>query len=141
MSGLIDPTTQILAGALGGLSQSETAIAANIANADTPGYQPVTVNFEQALQAEAASAGLETGGATPTLALLRIDPRHLTGAAVPVGGDTTETVTQSLRNDGNAVDVDAEMTSLADTQLRYSAVSHMLTGSLDMLREAMTPGA
>lgn len=141
MTGLIDPTALILGDALRGLSQRETAIGTNIANVDTPGYQPVAVDFEGALQAQAAAAGLLTGEGDGTQPLRRTDPRQFTGTVLPSGGDILQTTAQAMRNDGNTVDVDAQMTELADTQIRYSGVSRMLAGSLAMLREAMTPGA
>ena len=51
---------------------------------------------------------------------------------------TSPTATQfdgSLRNDGNTVDVESEMTALAESQLKYAAVSRLLSGKLGMLRD------
>ena len=47
---LVDSTQQLLEAAMRGSWQRETALTNNIANADTPGYQPQEVNFESALQ-------------------------------------------------------------------------------------------
>jgi flagellar basal body rod protein FlgB len=41
------------------------------------------------------------------------------------------------RVDGNTVSVDTEMTALAETQLKYAAVSRMLTGKLGMLKDVV----
>ena len=46
---LVDSTQQLLEAAMRGSWQRETALTNNIANADTPGYQPQEVNFESAL--------------------------------------------------------------------------------------------
>ncbi len=151
---MIDPTMAALASALRGLSAEESAIGANVANADTPGYQPVSVDFQQALQEQLsapASALLsqgETGSAAATtapdmsgvggaLALKRTDPRHLGGTDAMPAEAPTATSAQTLRNDGNAVDVDAQMSQLVDTQLRYAAVGRLLTGKLGMLKDAL----
>jgi len=86
-----------------------------------------------------------TGGAFPSsprvasVTLARTAPGHL---AAPDQAATTGTVESrslaSYRNDGNAVDVDASMTQLAETQLKYGATSRLLSGQLGMLRDVIT---
>ena len=49
----------------------------------------------------------------------------------------SQTSDASLRNDGNTVDLESEMTALIETQLRFQAVSRLTTGKLDMLRSAI----
>lgn len=134
MSLIADPTLRVLSSALVGLSRRESATATNVANIDTPGYTPVSVDFESTLQQE-------LGGASAAVVMKTSDPRHT--RIPPSGGKDGSSISgasETLRNDGNAVDVDAEMTSLAETQLRYSAVSRLLTGKLGMLRDVITPG-
>jgi flagellar basal body rod protein FlgB len=46
----------------------------------------------------------------------------------------------SLRNDANTVDLESEMTALADTQLRFGAVSRLATARLGMLRDVASGG-
>ena len=45
-----DITTQVLQNALSGLNKRQQVIGHNIANAETPGYQALAVNFENQLQ-------------------------------------------------------------------------------------------
>lgn len=120
---------QVARQALDGLSQREEAIASNIANIDTPGYQRKVVNFEDALQAQ-----LNTG--QPGIELKRTDPRHLSapanGNSLPSGTQAQDVV--ASRNDNNNVDIDQEMTQLVDTQLRYQALSSSLGTRLATLR-------
>lgn len=159
MSWLSDPTQRLLEQALDGLSRRQQLIASNLANIDTPGYRPMSVDFEAALRAELAGAGMPAGSlpatgagaAAPTraadlrppsigpsaaVALRTTDRRHLPalttgGGAVPPSG----AFDGSLRNDGNTVDLESEVTALAETQLRFGALSRLVSGKLGMLRD------
>jgi flagellar basal-body rod protein FlgB len=147
MTMLPDTTLDVLGRALDGLAKRESALATNVANIDTPGYAPTSVDFESALQAEVARGS--TGGSTwvsepgdypsADVEMLRTDPRHfeLTSSSADAGGATTKTGAESLRNDGNSVDLEAEMAALVDTQVRYGAVSRLVTGKLGMIRTAI----
>ena len=148
---LIDPTQRLLTGALDGLTLREQAVAANLSNIDTPGYQAETVDFESELQAQMAGA---LGGATlalnpPTLGqsaalgLARTSSTHFasqtTGDATIAGAAlNSRDPSSSQRVDGNTVNVDEEMTALAETQLKYTAVSRMITGKLGMVKDVVT---
>ncbi len=147
---------QVARQALSGLSAREEAIASNIANIDTPGYQRKVVSFEDALQAQIAQAGTPSAAgtagagragapvadlATGSLPLKTTDPRHMTGpgggsagvAQGAISGVQPQDVI-ATRNDGNSVDIDQEMTDLVDTQLRYQALSQSLGTRLQTLR-------
>ena len=152
MSLLEDGAQRILAGALGGLSARQSLIASNIANIDTPGYTPQSIDFESALRTQVEAEGLASGampltttvipqapaqGVSAAVGLTRTDARHFAGTATgPVpGGVEVDPFAGSLRNDDNAVDLESEMTALAQSQLSFSAVARLLTGKLDMLRD------
>ena len=148
-SWLIDPTTAALSSALDGLALREASIAANIANVDTPGYKAADVGFEQELALAMAGEGTSALGmnqpTTPPPASEQMrfsDLGQLKGtgteSAVPaMFGISTQPQAFSQRVDGNGVDVDTQMTSLAVTQLKYAATSRMLTGKLNMLRDVV----
>src|SRR4029077_3213402 len=108
--------------ALDGLARRHEAISANIANIDTPGYQRKAVDFEQSL---ATAIGRDD---EHLVSLARTDPRHLApGAAsggAPSGGMSRDAVSE--RNDANTVSIDEEMTSLAETQIRYQALTQSI---------------
>lgn len=155
MSWLIDPTTRALTVALTGYARREEAIASNIANIDTPGFKPARVDFESALAAAAedgAGGGVAmrppTSGPSVSGGLARTSEAHLAGitAGSLPGEDAGAGMADAYSNvapgvttrvDGNAVDIDAQMTSLAETQLGYSATSRMLTGKLQMLKDVV----
>jgi flagellar basal-body rod protein FlgB len=147
MSGLIDPTTTILSHALDGLTDSQSVISANLANIDTPNYQPQAVDFETALQSELASMGgtsadfalPPSGSPAANVAMKTTDRRHI--STVGSGGNsssaTASAVNENIRNDGNKVDLETEMTALTETQIKYSADSRLLMGKFAQLHDVL----
>ena len=143
MSGLIDPTMAVLTQALDGLSTRQAAISSNLANIDTPGYTAESVDFETALQQEVAgmysgssmAAAAPSSGPAANVAMERSDARHMSagGAAGDTPTTTTSSVAESLRNDGNKVDLETEMTALTETQIKYEADSRLISGKFDQL--------
>ena len=129
MSGLIDPAMTVLGQALDGLTNSQAAISSNLANIDTPDYQPQTVDFETALAQEVAGMYSGTGtvaalppssGPAANVAMKRTDARHLS-ADTSSGLTTTNSISgvdESVRNDNNKVDLETEMTALTETQIK-----------------------
>jgi len=139
-----DPTQLAMRTALSGLQQRQQAIANNIANVDTPNYKAQAVSFEDALKAR-----LEGGPPSPprlvTLGLDTTDPHHIPVQPVVRGRPdarptTYESPDGTLRNDGNTVDVDREMSKLAETTILYNAMGQMTASKLGLLRTAINEG-
>jgi flagellar basal-body rod protein FlgB len=115
---IFDSTLATLSKSLDMRSEKQILISSNIANADTPGYQAQELNFETALAKAAADGhGIEE-----------------------VQGDRRNQINNVVREDGNTVDRDAEMTSLAENQLLYNAAADMLKKKLAMLKYAISDG-
>ncbi len=121
--------------ALDGLTRRQEAVASNIANVDTVGYRRKSVTFESALKDRIAAAR----GEHP----LRVtDADHVPSASASgrdLGGAETRDVVAS-RNDDNRVSIDEEMALLADTQLRYQALTQSINGRLGTLRNIIRGG-
>jgi flagellar basal-body rod protein FlgB len=144
-------TSQVLARALDGLSLRAQTIADNVANVDTPGFRAADVTFEADLQAalERREAARPPAGVAPVIPAAT-DARHFPLAAA--GGSPAEPgltgVTprvvplpgNALRRDGNNVDIDREMTRLAETQLSFSATTQLLGMKFQQLRQAIWEG-
>ncbi|MEO8540262.1 MAG: flagellar basal body rod protein FlgB [bacterium] len=116
---------------LNGLSRRSTATSNNIANIDTPGYVRQEVNFETELQRQ---FGQGTTGMAAT------DPRHYTSGSTlrdSLGLDPQQLLTSS-RMDGNSVDIDQEMVTLTETQMRYQAASQVLSKKLGIIRTVIS---
>jgi flagellar basal-body rod protein FlgB len=146
MSGLIDPATTVLTQALSGLTTRQAVISSNLANIDTPNYQAQSVDFETALSQEVeamyspqGSALAPASGPSASMALLTSDPRHFSSIGTDGQGQatTTSTVNETLKNDGNTVDLETEMTALTETQIKYSAVSRLMTNKFGQLSDVL----
>lgn len=130
MNPLGDSTIGTVASWLKGLSQRQQVTSNNIANIDTPGYQRQSVPFESQLQRQLGRGSSQ---------LSTTDPRHIsTGSKLrgQLAMDPVQMLTSS-RADGNSVDIDQEMISLADTQMRYQAASTALSSKLRTIRNVI----
>jgi flagellar basal-body rod protein FlgB len=91
------------------LSTRQKLVAANIANADTPGYQTKDIDFQAELENQ-------IGNSNPNV--------------MDVPGLKT-------KNDGNNVNVDREARLLAENALRFSVASNLARTELSMVRSAI----
>ncbi|MFP7169120.1 flagellar basal body rod protein FlgB [Terribacillus sp. 7520-G] len=129
---LYGKTIQALDRSLDYANLKNQTIANNIANADTPGYKAETVSFKETLQDTMDSA----------FTAKRTNPKHL------AFGSTTDTsefqVTKkegtSYTNSGNNVDIDKEMSELADNQLYYQALVDRMSGKFNSLSKVIKGG-
>lgn len=145
---LVDPATRALTTALSGYSRREAAVASNIANVDTPGYKAISVSFEQELANELAGGQGQLAMNPPqspppaSESMATGDLPFLAGTPVQSTIPTPFTTTTGAaglqqRVDGNGVDLETQMTTLAETQLKYAAASRMLSGKLQMLKDVV----
>ncbi|MCC6831570.1 MAG: flagellar basal body rod protein FlgB [Thermoleophilia bacterium] len=127
-----DITTVTLTAAMRGASLRQTALAQNIANADTPGYKRVDVNFEGALAdaLEADRAEIARNRSAGQASSLGTHRRALDSVRTEVTRDTASTI----RVDGSNVDPDNEMSELAANQLSYNTVTALLDARFSQMR-------
>lgn len=119
-----DLTIDALGTALSGLGLRHQAIAQNVANADTPGYQRVDVQFEGAL-----AQALGQDEIAQTLPDERLDgrgPMERFAQERSLSLDAEQQTGTVMRADGGNVDPDTEMAEMAANQLAYQTVSTML---------------
>ncbi|GGI94817.1 flagellar basal-body rod protein FlgB [Alicyclobacillus cellulosilyticus] len=118
----------LLQTALTAADMRQVAYANNIANADTPGYQRMDVSFEDALQ-QALGLTRSASPGDPLAALTGADwqaVRQIQPTWVVAGGTLVD-------NNGNNVDLDAEMAQLATNQIRYNGLVQALRSDFDRL--------
>jgi len=130
MNTLGDTSIGVISSWLHGLTARQNAISNNIANIDTPGYQRQEARFETALQQQIGGGSAQ---------LRTTDARHIAVGgrlAGQLGVDPAQLLTSS-RMDQNNVSIDQEMTSLADTQMRFQAASEALTTKLSILKQVI----
>ncbi|WP_252227785.1 flagellar basal body rod protein FlgB [Caldicoprobacter algeriensis] len=109
-------------------------IVHNIANADTPGYKKYRVEFEEELK-----SALEAS----TLKGKRTRPKHLdigVSSIDQVRPQVVRTDGTQMREDGNNVDMDEEMTSLAKNVIMYNALVQKISGEFRKLKMVINEG-
>lgn len=99
--------------ALDGLQARQAATAQNIANANSVGYRPVEVTFEESLRAAAASGPDAVRAVTPR--------------TVAVGGNAS-------------VRLDLELATAAQTAMRFSALIGVLDRQMQIARSVIAGG-
>jgi len=109
---MMDPLSSNLERYMDLLSVRQKLVAANIANADTPGYKTRDIDF----QAEFRDA---VDATSPQVA--------------NVSGLKT-------KNDGNNVSIDRESRLLAENDMRFSIATSLLRSRLKTLRSAIQEG-
>jgi flagellar basal-body rod protein FlgB len=112
---IFDPTQRLLEAAMRGANTRHTALAQNLANANTPNYKRVDVDFHSALRDAWSQAGNSAGDDA--------EPNSDPGAAlehVPFAKTRDNTIS---RVDGSGVDIDVETSSLAANGLEYEALA------------------
>jgi len=124
--------------ALDGLALRQQVISRNLANVDTPGYQAQSVTFESALQNAQAAASQSL----PAVQLAVTKPGHLMGVETPPRNPVAVELRQggTERADGNNVDVDVELTQMAETGIRYQAFTQLITKKYQDLRSIIKGG-
>jgi flagellar basal-body rod protein FlgB len=115
---LYDTTQLALERTISGASARNEALAANLANANTPGYQRVDVDFHTAL-AQAMGEDSPDGALRSVSFAAQTDPTAVT------------------RADGSSVDIDAESAKLAANSLEQNAAVQVASARLSIMRSAM----
>ncbi|MBE3595475.1 MAG: flagellar basal body rod protein FlgB [Hydrogenibacillus sp.] len=123
-----DRVWAVLKTALDGVALRQAALAENIANVDTPGYRRFDVVLQEAFTRFQG---------------LRTDPRH-----IPIGDAENQKPHYGLVQDRqtitttnqNNVDLDYEMASLADNQLRYQTLVELFNAKAGSIRYVLREG-
>ena len=130
MIGKLNEVLDFNAGALRLRSERQQVLAANIANADTPGYKAIDFDFGRALgEAVAKSGNAGTGTSAP--GHIQIGPRP--------GAPAIQFRTPAQPSiDGNSVELDAERAQFADNAIRYEVALRLLNGQIKSIMSAIS---
>jgi flagellar basal-body rod protein FlgB len=124
---------QRLESAINAASMRQRVLANNIANVDTPYFKRSDVAFEELLTQAIGGQG------TPILSGRITNARHIpinTSFPSPSPKVVTDEST-SINNDRNNVDIDKEMSLLAENQLRYNLLTLEVNHDVKMMRTAI----
>jgi len=135
---LFGPTQMLLSTAMRLRAMRHEVLAANIANADTPDYHPRDLKFAGVLQTLAHAQSQSSGMRNGKLLLVESHPWHLRP------GVNDALVTEEMEGEGkldqNQVDIDYEMTQVAENALLHEASVTLLSRKMGGLRYAISEG-
>lgn len=135
MSGLFDKTTGALGASVNMRNLRQNVISGNVANAETPGYKAKKLDFEAALNRAIDHEGF---------AKMHTDHQdHFPvgrGAVSRLKADVYDNPEINVTNDGNTVDLEAEMAKLSENTILYKAAIQLMNKKLATMRYAATEG-
>ena len=122
MDRLVDSAVPSLERAMRFRVARQGVLAANVANADTPGYRRVELEFDRRFAA----------------AVRRTDPGHAAGTRGPDGAWRVKTEPRSARADGNGVSLDREIVTLSRNAGAFTRQAAVLSRLLAIARMAVS---
>lgn len=126
IEGIEHMTTRALGLALDASVLRQQAIASNIANANTEGYRPVTVDFEG--QLEQARANLEAQGFLRAGSLEGVEPRIVMRPSSALFGLPAK------------VQLDLEVSNMTQNAVHFQAMARGLSRHFSILSAAVSDG-
>ena len=124
---LFDRAVDVMHKALNISSERNRLITSNVANVDTIGYAPADLDFKETLLQAMESPAEST--------LARTDERHFATGAIDRSGEAVYRKSSTA-----AVDIDQEMTNLAENNIQYRTSSEMLMRKLNMIKYSIAEG-
>lgn len=112
-----------------------SVILSNVANADTPKYKPFDVLVREEMEKDPSD--------TMPLRCVETHPDHLSGynlMEAESGRQKDGEELLVLKKDRNKVDMDEEMTALAENHILYNAMAQILAKKFEGLRTAIQGG-
>ena len=119
----------MLAKGLDAYALRHRAIADNVANSETVGYQRHVIEFEERLKLASGSSGLQ-----------RTDARHLGSGGLDSSSMEPRVLkdpAKSDTNDLNNVDIDHEMSEMAQNHLQFSFASRIARMYFESIQNAI----
>jgi len=137
VDGLFGKTVNVLSKSIDLRAKQQNLISSNVANAETPNYVPKALSFEGELQGvmKTMDSGERARNNPP-------NPRHfpLKGSGNRlefVTGHVIATPSATLSEDGNAVELESEMSKMVENQVMYNAAVQILSKKFEGLRNAI----
>ncbi|MFZ4713874.1 MAG: flagellar basal body rod protein FlgB [Bacteriovoracaceae bacterium] len=127
-----DKTMQALSASLKFREMRNEVVNSNIANAETPGYKSKRVDFEEAL-----ARAMDVDG---NQSLNTSDKEHYNvgnGGFNNLQPEIYEDPNGVVAENGNTVDMESEMATMADNKIMYDATVQLINKKLGMLKYAI----
>lgn len=107
--------------------ESNKVIANNIANINTKGYKRFYVPFDEILKNKESQAGMKV-----------TREKHITNSSSGITIKRDDST--SMREDGNNVDLESEMTSQAANTMMYESLVRLVSGKLNATSDVIKGG-
>ncbi|NIA14327.1 MAG: flagellar basal body rod protein FlgB [Nitrospiraceae bacterium] len=117
---------QLLIAGMRVASENHRIIANNIANVDTPNFNPTEMDFQKTLSKLVEGQG--------RLQLRRTRPRHFDKLATP---PQFERLAFLSKNDYNKVDLDDQMVKLSENTGRYTTYGSLLVKRFEQIKSML----
>ncbi len=143
VEGLFSATIDLLGKSVDLRTRNQNLISSNIANAETPGYTPKKLEFEEQLQSavkKSSSRGMHSAGSSVTTHPAHIPLRGGGGRISQVRGSIVETPAKTPGRDGNSVEMENEMSNMMQNQVLFNASVQLLAKKFEGLRSALREG-
>ena len=127
-----DKTLKALTTALNFREMRQELISSNVANANTPGFKAKKMDFEEAL-----ARALDVDG---QMHMNVTDGRHHNvgnGGFNNLEPEIYDDPNGVVSEDGNTVDVEAEMSRMAENKLMYDALVQLINKKMGLLKYAI----
>lgn len=137
LDGIFSTTVELLGKHIDLRARNQNLIASNLANVETPNYVPKSLVFEDELQ------GAIKGGTKRSPAITNSRHMPLKGAGnrlQSVTGRVVETPAKTPGKDGNAVEIENEMSRLMENQIMYNASVQILAKKFEGIKTALKEG-
>lgn len=136
INGLFTQTDRLQMESLNQRLTRQKIITGNVANAETPGFRALGYDFEEQLQA--------LSGSDEPFPMKATQPKHFRDEFTEVDGTLSADVyvrpQESIPEDGNTVDVDKEMSELAQNQILYRSAAELINRKIGLVRYAISSG-
>lgn len=128
---LFDKTMNALGTSLAMRQMRHNVTAANVANAETPGYHAKKMDFEGALARAIDLDGLRSMSTS--------NAEHISvgGSTAKVRPDIYENPEGAINNDGNTVDLEKEMSALSENAIMYKTALQLINKKMAALKYAI----
>lgn len=128
-----DKTLKALTTALSFREMRQELISSNVANANTPGFKAKKIDFEEAL-----ARALDVDG---QMKMNAVDDRHFnvgSGGFNNLEPEIYDNPNGVVSENGNTVDVEAEMAKMAENKLMYDALVQLINKKMGIMKYAIT---
>ncbi len=144
VKGLFNTTIDLLGKNIDLRTRSQNLITSNLANAETPGYTPKNLEFEQQLQSAVKKSSGRSVQLSGSGALTNAAHIPLRGGSTEqigqVNGRVIETPAKTPGRDGNSVELENEMSRMMQNQVLFNASVQLLSKKFEGLRTALREG-